>query len=223
MNAACLRSGTTTRVTIYLVYLLVFFLFLSADALSAERAVGRLVFAQGGVSLKKPGNEAARDVRPGDVVFVGDILATRGEGRAQLLLTDESVMTLSSGTAMRVNQYSFDVATNRRTAEVRVFKGKIRVVLYRERNNESSFRVVTDQALLGTAAADFVTIVSEGETSLVVLYGGAAVVNRSEFTVGTVSLGQNQLTVVRGKNPPSVPSVITEEQRRAYIRDANHF
>lgn len=182
-----------------------------------------MVVAHGGVNLKKPGNEAARDARPGDAVFVGDILETHGEGRTQLLLTDESVITLSSGTAVRVNQYSFDAATNRRTAEVRVFKGKIRIVLYKERNNESSFNIVTDHALLSAADADFVVIVSEGETSLVVLYGGATVVNSSKFTVGAVSLGQNQLTVVRGKNPPSVPSVITEEQRRAYIRDANRF
>ena len=223
MKVACQRSGTTTRVIIYLVGLLVLFLFLSPDASSAERAVGRLVVAHGGVTLEKPGNEAARDARPGDVVFVGDILETRGEGHAQLLLTDESVMTLSSGTAMRVNQYSFDAATNRRTAEVRVFKGKIRIVLYIERNNESSFKVVTDHALISPSDSDFVVIVSEGETSLVVLYGGATVVNSSKFTVGTVNLGQNQLTVVRGKNPPSVPSVITEEQRRAYIRDAKLF
>lgn len=223
MNAAYRRSGIATPVTIYLVNLLVFFLYLSQDASSAERAVGSLVLAQGGVNLKRPGNEAARDARPGDAIFAGDILETRGEGRAQLMLTDESVMVLSPGSAVRVNQYAFDVAANRRTAEVRVFKGKVRIVLYRERNKESSFNVVTDQALLSTADADFVTIVSGKETSMVVLYGWASVVNSSIFTVGTVSLGQNQLTVVRGKNPPSVPSVITEDQRRAYSRDANRF
>ncbi len=223
MNVACRRSRTTTPVTIYIASLLVFFLFLSSDASAAEREVGRVVVAQGGVDLKKPGSEAARGARPGDRVFVGDILETGREGRAQLMLTDESVMTLSSGSAMRVNQYAFDAGTNRRTAEVRVFRGKVRIVLYKERNRESSFKVVTDQALLSSSAADFVAIVSERETSFVVLYGWASVVNSSKFTVGTVSLGQNQVTVVRGKEPPSVPSVITEEQRRTYSRDANHF
>lgn len=222
MKVLCRRSKFATVATVCLLNLLSCYLSLSVADVSAENTAGRLVFSKGSVHLKKPGNEIVRGIRPGYDIFAGDILETGEEGRAQVRLTDESVITLSTGSAVSINQYSFDSVTNRRTSVVRILKGKVRIVLYRERSRDSWFKVVTANSLT-QPTADIVVNVSEGKTSLVVLHGWGTVSNSSNLIVGTVNLGQNQRTEVIGNNPPAAPTIITEEFRRAYSKDADRF
>lgn len=197
-------------------------LVLPSIASSAGVEVGTLVFLQGGVHLKKPGNEILRSLRPGDIMYVGDILDTGKDGRAQLMLTDKSIVTLAPGSAVRVNQYSFNPVTRTRRVALRVMRGKVRVIQNPVLSRESWFMLMTDN-VSNHCAEDLVVVVSEGDTKLIVLHGIMDVTNSSGLIVGTVTLKQKQVTVVRGNNPPSMPTYITEAQRREYSRDAKRF
>lgn len=204
-------------------YLLLFFLLLPEQVFSAERPVARVILAEGGVMIRKPGTGRDLPVRAGDKLFPADVLRTGRDSRAQLVFTDDSVVMLSSGAAVRVDQYSFNPDSNRRTATLRVLEGKARFVIYKDRSPDSAFKVETRQARITSDLADFVTVVSAGQTDVTVLDGTVSVTNSSFIIIGETDLGPNEKTTVREKSPPSRPSVISPEQRRTLSRDAHHF
>jgi len=207
---------------IYLVFLLVF-AFLPKEALSKEDHVGRLTVIDGSVTIRKTGAEKVFSASVGDNIFVGDVLNTNKGSRAQIVLTDDSSVNMSSGTALRVNQYAFEIENNRRTAIVKLLEGKARFVVYKQRNIGSAFRVQTGHAEITAGSADFVAVVSPEETEVVVLDGGVSVKNVLYLTVGEIRVETNQKTVVKEKIQPSEPIVITSQQRRTYGKDAHHF
>jgi len=190
--------------------------------LCAVEAAGRWTVVQGRVAVTKAGAGGPRPARPGDAVAVGDFVETGQDGRAQALLADDTVMNLSSGTAVRILQYSFDPASGRRTAVVKISGGKARFVVSGRRN--SRFTVESLQAVVAAAAAaDFVTLVAPDATTVGALDGSVKVRNLSQLVVSEVDLWSNQTTVVSGGTAPSHPAPIAPQQRKEYRRDAREF
>lgn len=191
------------------------------EALCAADVTGTLTLLYGPVTIRKVGGkEMSAEV--GYKLSVGEVLSTGEKAGAQLVLTDDSTIELSSGTTLRVNQYAFDPERNRRTAVIKVLAGKARFVVFRARNNESRFKVEAGHASIAAGVADFVADILPGETMVAVLDGSVNVKNKSNVTVGQVTLGSNQTTSVREKNPPSGPGIITHEQRRTYSKDVHN-
>ena len=197
--------------------------FLQVECFAADSPVGKLTFVQGVVTIKKDGIENKIIARVGDSISSGNVLETRKNSRAQVVLTDDSVINLSSGAALRVNQYAFEKKNDRRTAIIKVLEGKARFIVYKQRSKESSFKVETSHALISAGTGDFIAEVSDKETEVAVLDGGVSVSNSFYLTVGKVWIGANQKIVVKEKTPPSGASVITSQQRRTYSKDANQF
>ena len=129
-------------------------------------------------------------------------------------------MNLGPGSAVRVNQYSFDEASGRRTTIVRVIEGKTRFVVYKLRSPGSSFRIDTGNALIVPGGfADLVVLTSPGRTDVAVLDHGLNVRNSLPYVIGNVNVGVNQLTVVKEKEPPSMPVVISPQERKEWLKD----
>lgn len=208
---------------IYLLLLVLAVFLFPADNLAADTVVGKITVVQGTVTVKKPGVEKVIAVGEGDSVLVGDVLQTGKDSRVQLAFTDDSLLNLSSDTALRVNQYIYDPEKNRRKAIVKILAGKTRFVIYRERSAESAFYIETDKASIAAGIADFAVITLPEETDVVVFGGGASVKNIFSLAVGEVYIWTNQMTAVKKKMPPSRPSVITSKQRKDYIKDVSGF
>ncbi|MBI5204609.1 MAG: FecR domain-containing protein [Nitrospirae bacterium] len=208
---------------IYLPLLVLAVFLFPADNLAADTAAGKLTVVQGTVTVKKPGVEKTVAVGEGDSVLVGDVLQTGKDSRAQMVFTDDSLLNLSSDTALRVNQYIYDPEKNRRKAIVKLLGGKTRFVIYRERSADSAFYIATDKASVTAGIADFAVIALPEETDVVVFGGGASVKNIFSLAVGEVYIWTNQMTAVKKKMPPSRPSGITSKQRKDYIRDVSGF
>lgn len=201
---------------------LVSFVLLSKTACFAGNAIGTLTLIEGPVTVRKIGGQEV-SVTPGDKLRVGDILETGEKSRAQVVLTDDSTIDLSSRTILRVNQYVFDFERNRRTTLIKVPAGKARFAVFRKRDNESTFKVEAGYAAIAAAVADFVAIISPRETTVAVTDGSVGVKNSSYLTVGQIRLGSNQTTIVKEKQMPSAPAVMRHEQRRTYNKDAHQF
>jgi ferric-dicitrate binding protein FerR (iron transport regulator) len=137
-----------------------------------------------------------------------------------MTLTDDSFMNLGPGSAVRVNQYSFDPVSNRRTTIIRVLEGKVRFVVFRIRRGDSSFRVEADKALvLAGGLADFVVTTSPGQAEVAALESSLNVRNTLPYVIGNVNIGMNQRTVVKEKVPPTAPVVITPQERKNWLKD----
>jgi ferric-dicitrate binding protein FerR (iron transport regulator) len=190
---------------------------LPLPAVAAEGVAGRWLEVQGRVSVATVGADLPRLAHEGDVIAVGELLEVAAGARAQALLADDTVVSLSPGTAIRILQYAFDPAGGRRTAVVKVIAGAARFIVAARKN--SRFNVESPQATIAIPAADLVTLVSPAETTVVVLDGSARVKNISSLIVAGVELLANQSTGVRPNAAPSHPAQITPQQRKDYRRD----
>lgn len=204
---------------IYLLLLVLAVFLFPTDNPAADTAVGKLTVVQGTVTVKKAGVEKAIAAGEGDSISVGDVLQTGKNSGAQLVFTDDSLLNLSSDTALRVNQYIYEPEKNRRKAIVKILGGKTRFVIYRERSGESAFYIATDKAAITAGIADFVVTVLPSETEVAVLENSVSIKNASYLIVGEIRMGINQKTSVKKGTPPSRPSVITPQERREYIKN----
>ena len=187
----------------------------------AEVAAGRWTVVAGRVAVTKIGADAPRLAAVGDTIAVGDLLETGADARAQALLADQTVVNLSSGTSLRLLQYSWDAANNRRTAVVKLLAGKARFIV--PAHKDSRFNVESAQAALATGAGDFVALAAPQETVVAVLEGSVRVKNVSTFLVEKVDVRANQTSAVKDKTAPSYPSALPPAERKAYRRDAQRF
>jgi len=141
-----------------------------------------------------------------------------------MTLTDDSFMNLGPGSAVRVNQYSFDASSGRRTAVVRVMSGKARFVIYKLRSPGSSFRIEAGNALVAMdGLADLVVLAAPGSSEVAVLDQGITVRNSFPYIVGDVRVGVNQRTIVKEKAPPTSPVVITPQERKNWLKDVKQL
>lgn len=191
--------------------------------LSAEPDIGSITATQGVVVLKRPGVENAVAVTEGMAFKVGDVVETGERSTAQMTLSDDSFMNLGPATSVRVSQYSYDATTERRTTIIRIIEGKIRFVIYKLRSPGSSFRVETENGLITTGGlADFIVVASRGRAEVAVLDRGLTVRNSLPYIVGDVRVGVNQRTIIQDKSAPTIPVVITTQERKQWLKDLKH-
>ena len=183
-------------------------------------AAGTVTFVSGTVMLKRPGSEHAIRVSEGDVVSVADDIICGEDAFAQLTLTDGAFVNIFPRSTVRVNQFAFDAAANRRTTRLKVETGKARFVLFKVLDKDSSFFVETNTALLVLdTIADAAVSVTGPQTLVAALAATATVRSASRLTVGEVKLGVNQKTLVKEKAPPEPESTVTREERKEFMKD----
>jgi hypothetical protein len=211
-----LRRVQRTFFALFLISVLAFFR--GGPALAGP--IGAITSVYGTVTLKRPGSTEAKSAERGDRVSVGDDIRTGKDSAAQVTLTDESFANLFDDSWVRMNQYSFDRSSDRRTARVRVLAGKVRFVVYKASSMDSGFFVETDNVIAAFGPFGDVGIsVRPLQTEVSVLQSSAQVRNISPLVVGEVSVGINQKTLVRGKEAPSSPVTLLPSERRDYMRD----
>jgi hypothetical protein len=129
-------------------------------------------------------------------------------------------MNMAPGASVRVNQYSFDLAKNRRAAIVKVLSGKVRCIIFKVRSADSLFRIETDTALVtADMLADFVVVSLQGMTEIAALDQGVSVRSNLPYVVGDVRVAVNQKTSVMGKATPSAPVLLSPQERKELLKD----
>jgi hypothetical protein len=153
-------------------------------------------------------------------VRIADVVETGPGSAAQVALTDDSFLNMAANSAIRANQYSFDVAKNRRTAIIKVLTGRVRCILFRTRSADSSFRIETDTALAtADMLADFVIISKKGISEIAALDRGVTVRSSLPYVVGDVRVESNQRTAVKEKASPSAPVALSPRERKELLTD----
>jgi ferric-dicitrate binding protein FerR (iron transport regulator) len=167
--------------------------------------------------------------------MVADTVETAANARLQLRLTDGAVINISPGSGLRISQYSFSKNILRRSAMINLLHGSARFFVQNpgkilvaksaqsQQTEGSRFSIETGQAIIEAWEADVVVEASSEKSSVCSLAGSVNVRNRSNLIIGNVSVGENLTSVVRPKEPPTVPSILTQQQRRVYTKDARQF
>ncbi len=192
----------------------------SASAFRSKHDIGMVTAQCGETNIKRPGMDGTLKGSRGVVIRVGDIIRTGAQGSCQIALSDESFLSFSGMTSVRVNQYAFDEKENRRTAQVQIIEGRMRVVIFQPRAGGSRFRVETDTATIDPEGiSDFVVTADPERSNILVLHKGLRVRNRSPLYVGEFWIGENQETAVGRNRPPLPPRPVTLTKRRQLLEE----
>jgi len=138
---------------------------LLAAAPLAAAPVGHIVAFQGDVKLLPGGSEAATTAAAlNSPLSLGDLVRTAADGKARILLADDSVLTLGPSTALRLDETVYDPAKPQQVGRVRLLWGKLRTIVRHAFGEDRPFEVETETAVIGVKGTHFIvdTAVSPG-------------------------------------------------------------
>ncbi len=183
----------------------------------AEAAdVGRVAALVDAVELRRNGEWTP--LRLGDGVAVGDSVRTDDQGRVRLVFADGSVVVLSSGSEIAIDENVYDPDTGVATSVFDVLKGKIRAVVSDYYKTTGTFEVHTPNSVSGVRGTDFVVIhdAALGVSEIVGVSGrvevrGVAVRGQSVFVTA------REISRVDFGQAPSEPVTLSDERFRYYL------
>jgi hypothetical protein len=162
LNSVCPRMGRPRpgwpgRV-LFLVSLLLGLAGFATLALAAP--VGTFIQVEGTVEVLRQGKPPAVPAKIRGGVDQGDQVRTKSQSRAQIRFVDNTVLTLSPGSAVLIEKYLYDNSQGYRQAALNLFRGLAYTVVSRLTQTEKpDFVFKTHTAVLGVRGTRFFTLV----------------------------------------------------------------
>ncbi|GHV55978.1 hypothetical protein FACS1894216_19390 [Synergistales bacterium] len=181
-----------------------------AGELFAADDIGMVFMARGSVSATRGGQAVSLAVK--DKIYANDVINTGAGAKAQLLLNDETSITLGENTTLEMSEFANTGKESRFSA--RLGKGLMRVITGEiTKNNPEGFKITTPRATVGIRGTIVVIRVDENRETVTVL--------NSEFTVlvNGVEVPQDS-TVTIGEDGSVTVEPLTQEQKDAYNEEA---
>jgi len=191
---------------------------IATTAIAQVPIIGSIGLAIGQITNQK--NEV---LKAGDNVYFGDIIKADSKSKSQVLLLDETVITLGEQTTIIMDEFIYD--PNKQNGKIisTVLKGSVKVLSGKiSRGNPEDLVIKTPAGSIGTRGTEFQTIVDEDESTSQVLLIGPGENNSLGLRPGAVEVS-NELGSVVLDTPfsftqfstttiPSPPIAITNEQ-----------
>ncbi len=194
---------------------LVLSLLLPAEAPAA--VAGRLTQVEGRVEFLKQGKLPVTPAKLNDEVEPGDVLRTKSLSKAQITFVDGSVLTISPGSRIAVEEYSVD--KGKRNAVLQLFNGiALAVVSKIFQSAEPDFMVKTHTAVMGVRGTEVGILLHPNSSTFLNFSGRTRVSNLWPEIQGTVELADNQGTTVEGRLPPTLPFEVSAADREQFMR-----
>ena len=136
-------------------------------------------------------------------VFLQDVVRTERRARARINLEDGSILNVGSESSLTVTRH--DPTTSQ--TELELSYGRLRSQVTRAARPGSSFRVRTPTAVAGVVGTDFLLIVENNITTLIVYEG---IVQFCNLAGACVTVGQGMTSSVRGNEQPAQPNPVQQ-------------
>jgi len=150
-----------------LISLIIFISSFSMLANANEIIIGNIGLVVGTVK-----NQNDQILKAGDPVYFGDEIIVEDQSKSQVLLLDETVLTLGQKSSITIDEFVYDpntengkILTNITSGSVKVLSGKI------SQGNPEDLVVKTPAGTIGTRGTEFQTIVDDEGDSKVLLIG----------------------------------------------------
>ncbi len=221
--------------------LVVMSVLLIMPSVASAEVVGRLTQVEGRVDILRGGKLPAIHVKAGDSVEKGDVLRCKSLSKAQITFMDNSIVTLSPGSRLAIDDYQFEPAKKKRLALLDLFRGMAHVVVNRlYKVQEPDFIIKTRTAVTGVRGTDFGMRLAPNSTTVMNFEGVVRVASsypeltaweqRADkiafgstsgsgfFPPGSfVDLQSMQGTTVQGNLPPTLPFTITPQDQQQFM------
>lgn len=205
---------------------IIFFFILMSNvattSLAQEQIIGSVGLVVGKVTNQK--NEV---LKPGDNIFFGDVIKADSQSKSQVLLLDETVITLGEQTSITMDEFIYDPNDQSGKIVSTVLKGSIKVLSGKvSKGNPEDLIINTPAGTIGTRGTEFQTIVDEDEGTSKVLLIGPGENNSLGLRPGAVEVS-NELGSVILDTPfsftqfsiaqiPTPPIAVTVEQLQQF-------
>lgn len=172
-----------------------------AEEVVAASAAGKLTRVVGSVEIRRLGDAGGKRARRWMNVFVNDILETGDDGRVQILLTDQSVMTLSPGSKLRISEQLYNPKKQERRSIFNLFRGKVRSLVSKYVNAaRSKFEIHTPTAVAGVRGSTCVTAFDPASGSTIHGFENGNGYLMNPETGESLDIGANQVASFSGGN-----------------------
>lgn len=205
----------------------VFFLLISA-ALAEDADVGFVSKLEGKVDILRAGAKEAVSLKGGEKVFIGDIIRTKHNSKAEVTFKDKTVVKLAPESRVKVDEYLFDADGSRKKGSLFLFRGKVRgaVSTFKKKvipvaSGASTFDIQTPTAIAGVRGTDFFVFYTRG-ISGVVFAEGLGFVYNPNLPAQIVDIRGGQSTLVpRFDAPPLPPRKASETELIRHASDTD--
>ena len=190
--------------------LLIGALLLVATTAAAED-IGTVAATTGAADVGRGGTWTPAEV--GMTVQLGDQLRTGADGKIRVVFRDDSVIDLSEGSSLVLDQQVFDPDASRFTSLLRLVQGKARAFVGSYyKTPGASYEVQTPTAVAGVRGTSFLVSYNPDAdaTDVVGINGQIQVRNVNERIGGTVYITANETTTVMRNRPPTSPQQVDE-------------
>jgi hypothetical protein len=185
-------------------------LFCTGEAFAADEAgadgIGMVFMINGSVTAERGGEKIELSAK--DRINAKDVIITGANARVQLLLDDETAITLGENTTLEMDEFvnagkSSSFSTRLGRGIMRIITGEI------TRNNPEGFKITTPRAMIGVRGTVLVVEADEDHTTVVVL--------NSEYVilVNGADVQQNSIITITG-DEDAVAEPLTREQKDEY-------
>ena len=198
--------------------LVVLNLLLSSGALAAE--VGRITQLEGRVEILKKGELPATPAKLNDGVEPGDVLRTKSLSRVQITFVDQSIVTISPGSRLAIEEYQVDSSKGKRQAVLQLFQGLALTVVSKIYQSEKpDFVVKTHTAIMGIRGTEVGIRLNPNSSTFLNFVGRTRVSSIFPEIPGTVELIDMHGTTVVGGYPPTRAFAVSIEDQKQFMRD----
>jgi hypothetical protein len=193
-------------------------LLLSSGALAA--VVGRITQLEGRVEILKKGELPAAPAKLNDGVEPGDVLRTKSLSRVQITFVDQSIVTISPGSRLAIEEYQVDSAKGKRHAVLKLFQGLALAVVSKIYQSEKpDFVVKTHTAIMGVRGTEVGIRLNPNSSTFLNFVGRTRVSSIFPEIPGTVELIDMHGTTVVGGYPPTRAFAVSIEDQKQFMRD----
>lgn len=193
--------------------------FLAAAFAASAQDVGSIAALQKLAEIGRSGTWRAAAL--GDGVAVGDSMRTDAQGRVRLVFADSSVVLLSGGSEIVIDENVYRPADGSVTSMFEVLKGKMRAIVSEYYQTSGTFEIKTANSVSGVRGTDFIVVhgadANGAPVSEVVGISGRVMVRGVAHPDAPVAIESRQWTQIAVGKPPSAPVTLSEERFRYYL------
>jgi hypothetical protein len=180
---------------------------------------GHLTQLEGKVDFLKQGKLPVTSAKLNDAVEPGDVLRTKSLSKAQITFVDGSVLTISPGSRIAIEEYIVDAGKGKRNAVLELFSGIALVTVSKIFQSEKpDFVVKTNTAIMGVRGTEVGVRLHPNSSTFLNFSGHTRVSSLLPEVQGMVELMDNQGTTVERGLPPTLPFGVSAEDREQFMR-----
>jgi hypothetical protein len=212
-------------------------LFVPLSASASDPFTGKITSIDSGeapqaLNIVRPGKTGFAQAKPGDAVFVGDTVKTGSGVKAQIQLSDKSLINVGPNSAFRVKGYDLSPSESKRIYVLKALKGTMRFIISKVFKTggsgaespwkDTNITVETPTAVAGVRGTDFAVVVDTSNPTPsidIAVFDGLVTVRNSSLSIpDVILLSANEVTTVKRGLKPAKPEALSQERKNALMR-----